>query len=297
MHLLPTSLTAIRVFDAVARHLSCSRAAEELFLTQSAVSKQLHGLEEHLGVPLFIRLHQGLAMTEAGKMYWEAIRPALVMLTDATAKVRSLQDNNRVLSLGIPATLGQKWLIPRLADFSEKYPDILVQFSPRLTSESTSSALTAEIRFGRGVWPGMVSHYLMGRELYPICSPGLLKRLPVKKSDDLLKHNLMEHIQLPRSWDLWFASANVSGYDARTTQRYEQFSVMIPALVAGLGIGLIPRFLVDEEWKKKKLTFASKQPIKTEFGYYLVYPNGRSQSDALKKFKEWLMSEAAAASK
>lgn len=292
MLLLPTSLTSIRVFDAVARHLSCSRAADELFLTQSAVSKQLHSLEEHLGVPLFVRLHQGLAMTDAGKIYWEAIRPALVMLTDATAKVRSLQDNNKVLSLGIPATLGQKWLIPRLADFSEKFPEIAVQFSPRLVSESTSSALTAEIRFGRGVWPGTTSHYLMGRELYPICSLSLLKRLSVKKSEDLLKHSLMEHIQLPRSWDLWFASANVSGYDARSAQRYEQFSVMIPALVAGLGVGLLPRFLVEEELKKKKLAVAFKQSIKTEFGYYLVYPNGRSQSDSLKKFKDWLIAEA-----
>jgi LysR family glycine cleavage system transcriptional activator len=292
MQLLPASLTAIRVFDAVARHLSCSRAADELFLTQSAVSKQLHGLEEYLGVPLFVRLHQGLAMTEAGKVYWEAIRPALVMLTEATAKVRSLQDDNKILNLGIPPTLGQKWLIPRLVDFAEKFPEIIIQFAPRLGHESMSTSMNAEIRFGRGTWPGMSALYLMGRELYPTCSPGLAKRILVNSSEDLLKHNLMEHIQLPQAWDAWFAAENTAGYDARKAHRYEQFSVMIPALIAGLGVGLMPRFLIEEELRKKKLMLLFKHSVTTDFGYYLASPKGRNHSDALEKFSNWLIAEA-----
>ena len=295
MQLLPPSLTSIRVFDAVARHLSCSRAAEELFLTQSAVSKQLHGLEEFLGVPMFVRLHQGLAITEAGQAYWETIRPALVMLADATAKVRTFQADNKALSLGIPPTLGQKWLIPRLADFKEKFPAVDILFAPRLASESTSSTLSAEIKFGRGTWPGMSAHYLLGRDLYPICSTALLKRSPIKSSADLLKQSLMEHIQLPQAWEQWFAMTKVSGYDARKAQRYEQFSVMIPALLAGLGVAIMPRFLVEEELRKKKLSVLFKQSLKSEYGYYLVYPKGRKPTIALKQFTEWLVDEARAA--
>ena len=295
MHLLPQSLTSIRVFDAVARHLSCSRAAEELFLTQSAVSKQLHALEEYLGVPLFVRLHQGLAITDAGRTYWEAIRPALVILADATAQIRASQTDNTTLSLGIPPTLGQKWLIPRLMDFKEKFPSIDVLFAPRLANESTSHTLSAEIKFGKGAWPGMWSHYLLGRELYPIGSAALLKRSPVKTGADLLKHSLMEHIQLPHAWDQWFSAQKINGYDPRRAQRYEQFSVMIPALLAGLGVAIMPRFLVEEELRKKKLALLFKQPFKSEYGYHLVYPKGRKPSIALKHFTEWLVLEAKAA--
>ena len=292
MQLLPHSLTAIRVFDAAARHLSCSRAGDELFLTQSAVSKQLQSLEEYLGTPLFIRVHQGLELTDAGKLYWEAIRPALLMLADATAKVRTLQGGDATLSLGMPATLGQRWLIPRLADFNNAHPGILVQFMPRLTNDTISATLNAEIRFGRGHWPGMHVHYLLGRELYAISSPTLISQKPVKQPADILEHRLMEHVQLPQSWEHWFSDHSVPGYDMRRTQHYEQFSVMITATLAGLGIGLMPRFLVEDELRRRKLTLASKDALKTDCGYYLVYPKDRPQSTALKTFVKWLLEES-----
>ncbi|HEY8608609.1 MAG TPA: LysR substrate-binding domain-containing protein [Noviherbaspirillum sp.] len=294
MQLLPQSLTAIRVFDAAARHLSCSRAAEELFLTQSAVSKQIQSLEEHLGAPLFSRVHHGLELTEAGRLYWEAVRPALLMLAEATARVRVLQADDSTISLGVPPTLGQKWLIPRLARFNETNPDILVQFMPRLPHESQSSVLTAEIRFGRGSWPGMDSHYLLGQELYPMCSPALLKQKPVSCNADLLRHRLMEHIQLPTVWERWFDKHEVVGYDPRRTQKYEQFTLMIPALTAGLGVGIMPRFLVEEELRRRKLVLVSKEAMKSEYGYYLVHPKDRRNGRALACFTRWILEEAAA---
>jgi LysR family glycine cleavage system transcriptional activator len=293
MQLLPHSLTAIRVFDAAARHLSCSRAADELFLTQSAVSKQLQSLEEYLGVSLFTRIHQGLVLTDGGKVYWEAVRPALLMLADATATVRSLQADNSTVSLGVPATLGQQWLIPRLADFNNANPDISVQFVPRLASDSSSAALTAEIRFGRGNWPGMHALYLLGREQHLVSSPTLLKRQPVKTAADMLKHRLMEHRQLPNLWERWFAGHSVSGYDPRRTQQFEQFSVMIPALIAGLGVGMMPRFLIDEELRRRQLTLVFKEALESDNGYYLVHPKERKPSAALERFAQWLLDEAA----
>jgi DNA-binding transcriptional LysR family regulator len=292
MQLLPHSLTAIRVFDAAARHLSCSRAADELFLTQSAVSKQLQSLEEYLDVSLFTRIHHGLVLTDAGRVYWEAVRPALMMLADATAKVRSLQADNTTISLGVPATLGQKWLIPRLADFNSANPDVLVQFVPRLASDSTSAALSAEIRFGRGSWPGMHALYLAGRELHPVCSPALIKRQPIKSPADMLKHRLMEHRQLPHMWERWFAGRSVSGYDARRTQQSEQFSVMIPALIAGLGVGMMPRFLIEDELRRRQLTLVFKEALESDYGYYLVHPKDRKPSAALERFAQWLLGEA-----
>lgn len=293
MQLFPQSLTAIRVFDAAARHLSCSRAAEELCLTQSAVSKQIHALEEHLGQALFNRVHHGLELTLAGQIYWDAVRPALSLLAEGTARIRSLHADETTISLGVPGAIGQKWLIPRLAGFKRRHPDLEVQFTPRLPHDTRSAALTAEIRFGRGKWPGVHAHYLLGRKLYPVASPALLKQLPVKQPRDLLAHRLLEHIELPNTWERWFAGRRVSGYDARGTQKYEQFTLMIPALTAGLGVGILPRFLVEEELRRRKLVLVEKEALHSDYGYYLVHGKDRRPSAALESFIQWLLEEAA----
>jgi len=294
MQLLPHSLTAIRIFDAAARHLSCSRAGDELCLTQSAVSKQLQSLEEHLGVALFARVHQGLALTDAGRIYWEAVRPALVILADATAKVRSLSAGDMTISLGVPATLGQQWLIPRLPAFTARHPEVQVQISPRLASDSSSNALTAEIRFGRGNWPEVHAQYLLGRDLYLICSPALTRQVNVKSPADILKFRLMEHVQMPNTWERWFNDHGAGGYNPKAVQRYEQFSVMIPAVLAGLGVGIMPRFLVEQELKKRRLKILFKEPLNSESGYYLVYRKDKTVSTALSNFSHWLLEEAQA---
>jgi len=293
MQLLPQSWTAIRVFDAAARHLSCSRAAEELFLTQSAVSKQIHALEEHLGLALFNRLHHGLELTRAGHIYWEAVRPALSLLAEAAGKIRALHCDEKTITLGVPPTLGQKWLIPRLTGFNRRHPDLTIQFTPRLAQDSHASVLTAEIRFGRGKWPGMQAHYLLGRELYPVCSPGLLKPSPVAGPADLLRQRLLEHVELPNVWERWFAQRRVAGHDPRRVQRYEQFSLMIPALVAGLGVGILPRFMVEEELRRRKLVLVEKQALTTEYGYHLVHGKDRKPGRALDCFIRWILDEAA----
>lgn len=292
MNPLPHSLTSVRVFDAVARNLSCSRAAEELFITQSAVSKQLKSLEEYFGVPLFVRLHQGLEITEAGQCYWDAIRPALEILRNATEMMRNFQTDSATLSVGVPATLGQKWMIPSLMEFKEKHPWIDIHLSPRTMGDSHSNTLDAEIRYGRGAWPGMTSHYLLGKMLYPICSQALSKKLAVNSCADMLKHSLIEHVQLPHTWEKWFAAEKVEGFDARKLQKYEQFSIIIPALTADLGVALMPRFLVEEELRKKKLTVLSKRAVESDSGYYLVLSKGRKMSPALNHFTEWLLEKA-----
>lgn len=293
MQLLPHSLTAIRVFDAAARHMSCSRAADELFLTQSAVSKQLQSLEGYLGVKLFTRVHQGLALTDAGAVYWQAVKPALSILAEATAKARKLDADHSTIYLGLPPTFGQKWLIHRLAHFAREHPEITVQFAPKPSTRSSLPEFTAEIRGGRGIWEGMFSHYLMGRELYPVCSPLLVGQLKLKSSEQLLKLRLLEHVRLPQMWSRWFASNRVQGYDDRNIQRYEQFSVMISAINAGLGVGLMPQCLVEKELSDGTLTILFDEPMKIEHGYYLVYRKDQYPSKALKLFSEWLLQKCA----
>lgn len=294
MQLLPHSLTAIRVFDAVARHASCSRAADELFLTQSAVSKQLQSLEDYLGVKLFTRMHQGVALTDPGAEYWRAVKPALTILADATVRARMQKNDDATIHLGLPATFGQKWLIQRVAEFTRLHPDITVQFAPKQTTASAPAAFSAEIRAGRGVWEGMHSHYLMGRELFAVCSPAVASAIDTRTAEQLLKYRLLEHVRFPQMWDRWFAARRVSAYEGRNAQRYEQFSVMISALSAGMGIGLMPRCLIEQELAEGTLTALFEEPLKTEYGYYLTYRKDQYPSAALKRFSEWLLQLCAA---
>lgn len=293
MQLFPHSLTAIRAFNAAAKHLSCSRAAEELFLTQSAVSKNLQSLEEYLGVKLFTRVHQGLVLTEAGATYWEAIKPVLSMLADATEKARMLDPDQAAIHLGVQATFGEKWLMHRIGEFTQRYPDVVVQFAPRPGATSGRTAFSAEIRAGRGPWDGMHAHYLMGQELFLVCSPELASGMQERAAAELLKCRLLEHVQLPQMWDRWFSTQQVRGYDGRKTQQFEQFSVMISALLAGLGIALMPRCLIEEELRDATLTLLFDQPMKTEYGYYFVYPRDQYPSIALERFSDWLLEKCA----
>jgi DNA-binding transcriptional LysR family regulator len=292
VQLLPQSLTTVRVFDAAASHLSCSRAAEELFLTQSAVSKHLQSLEVHLGVKLFKRVHQGLALTEAGATYWEAIKPVLSMLASATEKARMVGPDQSTIHIGVPNTFAEKWLMRRMADFSRRHPDIDVQFAPRQGATSEQAAFSAEIRSGRGNWEGVHAHYLMGREFFPVCSPAYIQNTKLASPGKLSKLRLLEHARLPHLWDQWFSARQVRGYDSRKTQQYERFSVMISALQAGLGAALVPRCLIETELENRVLTIPFEQSLKTEFGYYLVYPKDRYPSAALERFSQWLLAEA-----
>jgi LysR family glycine cleavage system transcriptional activator len=294
VQLLPQSLTTVRVFDAAASHLSCSRAAEELFLTQSAVSKHLQSLEGHLGVKLFKRVHQGLALTEAGTTYWEAIKPVLSMLASATEKARMVGPDQSTIHIGVPNTFAEKWLMRRIADFSQRHPDIDVQFAPRQGATSEQTAFSAEIRSGRGSWDGMHAHYLMGQEFFPVCSPDYIRNTKLGSPAKLARLRLLEHARLPHLWDQWFSARQVRGYDSRKTQQYERFAVMISALQAGLGVALVPRCLIEADLENQVLTIPFDQSLKTEFGYYLVYPKDRYPSAALTRFSEWLLAQCSA---
>lgn len=294
MQLLPHSLTAVRCFNAAAKHLSCSRAAEELFLSQGAVSKHLQTLEEHLGVKLFRRVHQGLVLTSAGTVYWEAVKPALSLLEEATARARMLDlDQSSTLYLRVPNTFGEKWLVPRLPDFNRRHPEITVQFAPRFAAAAGQAPFSAEIRGGRGMWDGMRAHYLTGREMVQVCSATLASRMQEKKPAELLNFRLLEHVHLPQLWERWFASQGVAGYDARRTQQYEQFSMMISALRASLGVACVPRCLIEDELQDGSLVQLFDSPLATDYGYYLAYPKERYRSVALKRFADWLADKCA----
>lgn len=293
MQLLPHSLTAVRAFDAVARNMSCKRAAEELFLTQSAVSKQLQALEDSLGVRLFARVHQGLMLTDAGAAYWDGVRRALLILAEAAGRAREMESGNQLVQLVAPPTLCQKWLIPRLPDFFHRHAGIKVQFMPNSVPDLRNSSLTVEIRGGRMNASSEQAQYLFGRELYVVGSPILFRDRTSIRPEDLVSQQLFEIGRMPLVWERWFAMNKVTGHGTRNLQRFEYFSVMIEALVAGMGVALVPRCLIEDELRQQSLVLLFEESFSTEYGYYLSGHKECKRSEASDRFIEWLLAASA----
>src|ERR1700756_118684 len=186
------SLNGLRAFEAAARHLSFTQAASELNVTQTAISHQIKRLEEELGLRLFVRKNRALALTPKAKAYLPGVRAAFNDLRLATDQLLRKDDDN-VLTISTLASLAAKWLLPRLTAFQEAHPgiDVRITTSTALV-DFKDGGVDAAIRYGRGNWPGVRAEWLMADELFPVCSPSLLKgEKPLHCPEDLAQHTLL----------------------------------------------------------------------------------------------------------
>jgi LysR family glycine cleavage system transcriptional activator len=287
------SMTSLRVFEAAARHLSFSRAAEELSLTQSAVSRQMRTLEGLLRLKLFHRIRQRLALTAAGAAYLPDVREVLSRIEAATLELLSHQGAGGVLNLAILPTFGTRWLIPRMATFARAHPHVTVNFSTRSTAfDFTAEHLDAAIHFGDpGTWPGVIAHRLMGEEVVPICAP-VLARKRLRALKDLSSQTLLQHATRPHAWQEWLAAAGARDVNPLKGPRFEHFQMVIQAAVAGLGVAIMPRFLIEDELAAGELVIPFDRPVRSTQAYYLVYPEEKKSLPALKAFRDWLLAQA-----
>lgn len=287
------SMTALRIFEAVARHGSCSAAAPEVCLTQSAVSKQVKALERLLGCDLFVRTPRGLILTEAGATYRDHARDVLTRLETAGTNLARLRSAPQSIKLHLLPIVGDRWLLPRYPAFAERHPDIDVQFTTFHSPDDAEEA-DAAFWFGEGDWPGYMADYLFGREIAVVAAPALLSRAAeVHGPADLARHPMLQHFQTP---DVWSEFAQAQGYrgdpPARVT-RYGFYAVMIRAAVAGLGIAMIPRAFVADELASGQLVNPAGLGFRSRTGYYLVLPENRPPRAGLVAFREWLLEQAA----
>ena len=292
-------------FEAAARHTSISRAAGELHLTQSAVSRQIRQLEAQLGMALFHRVRQRIVLSDAGRVYAADVRAALQQLSGATQKVMATAGGGGLLNLAVLPTLGTRWLIPRMGDFAARYPEVTVNFSSR--TEPFDFALEpfdAAIHFGAPTWPGAVCEYLMHEQVVPVCCPAYQRRLGIRKLGDLGRAVLLQQTTRPTQWAAWaewcvqtgMAGARSGGLD--TTQalrgpRFEQFAMIAQAAVSGLGAALLPRFLMEAELASGALVELFPQALTSTDAYYLVYPESRAEAPLVRAFRDWIKAAAA----
>lgn len=287
------SIEALIAFEAAARHLSFTRSADELSLTQSAVGRQVAFLEEYLGVALFNRVKKRLSLTEVGHLYAKQVRENLERMERDTLAAMAHRNAGGIVELAVIPTFATRWLIPRLARFYEAHENITVNLTTRAEPFLfTDTPFDAAIHFGDPVWPGSIAKPLFGEEMMAVCSPRLMNGRPTLEPHEVANLTLLHQSARPDAWRQWLAQAGVHDADCMKGQRYELFSMLVEAARAGLGIALVPKFLASHELATGELTCPCDLPLRSDKGYYLVYPEYKQNSPSLQAFESWLLSAA-----
>ena len=282
------NLSALQAFEATARLGGFSRAAEELSLTHSAIHRQVSALEARLGVQLFDRVRRRVALTDAGAEYAARIRQHLDHIEKDTFSLMSRAGLGRRLHIAVLPTLAAHWLIPRLPAFQAQYPDISLSLSLRtLPFQFNDQPFDGAIYHSHAIWPGTHGTRLFAeKELVPVCAPSL----ELKAGDDVLSGLPHFHlISRPDAWRDWYQQGN-QAYPPEVAggPRYEVFSMVIAAAQARLGVGLVPRFLVQQALDEGDLIQPVDRPLPVPQGYFFGYPERAETSMALKAFEQWL---------
>jgi LysR family glycine cleavage system transcriptional activator len=287
-------LIAVRYFEAAARHLSFTKAAQELHVTHSAISHQIKSLEEWFGMPLFRRLNRSIVLTEAGQAYVRPVREALEKLGEASRALRA-REQSGTLTVSVIPSFAAKFLVPRLGSFRRAHPDIDVRISAseRLVDFAREDVDVA-VRYGRGTWPGLRIDRLVRENLFAVCSPKLLRGpTPLRTPADLVNHTLMHDSDWPESmWERWLAAAGVKIDQPKSRLSFNYSNLMIQAAIDGLGIALAQEALVRDDLATGRLVKPFDVDMPSEYAYYVVAPEATAERPKVAAFRNWLLTEA-----
>lgn len=294
-------LNGLRAFETAARHLSFTRAAEELHVTPAAVSQQVKALEEYLGVKLFRRLTRALLLTDAGQTVLPVLQDGFDKLAEAGKLLRNSQDAH-LLTVSVPPSFGAKWLVPRLDRFRRTCTeyDVRIDATDVLVDFRQDSADIA-LRYGRGDYKGLVAEPLLSESVTPVCSPQLARgEHPLIRPEDLRHHTLL-HIEwrmlneATPNWRMWLRAAGLQDVvDADRGPRFNLDDMAVQAAIEGQGVALASGALVENDIENGRLIrpFPDAVHQRTHFGYYVVYPASHLDRPKVKAFRDWLMGEA-----
>ena len=290
--LLPP-MGALHCFVAAARHGNFSRAGEEIGLTQSAVSRQIALLEDWLGASLFHRAGRRVRLSAAGQAYLDELAPALERIARASAAARA-PAGPRELSIATLPSFGMRWLAPRLGSLSERHPGLIVNFTARAQPfDLAAERFDAAIHYGRADWPGAEHVFLFREQAIAVCAPALADRHAAADPAQLADWPLLYQALRPSAWADWLRGQGQTVRLRPGGAVFDQFLMMAQAAVAGAGIALIPRFLIEPELAAGTLVSPFAHVLETDQAYYLVHRRG-DPGPALRPFIAWLVAEAVA---
>jgi LysR family glycine cleavage system transcriptional activator len=292
-------LNALRAFEAAARHLNFSRAADELSVTPGAVSQQIQNLEDYVGAALFKRTPRGLLLTDAAQTALPALREAFDRLAEAASLLTAAVDGRR-LTLTTPPSFAAKWLVPRLGAFEQAHPQVDVWLSAGMELiDLAAGEVDVAIRYGAGRYPGLEVRRLIAESVIPVVSPELAREQPLETPEDLKNHVLL-HDGSPDlddscpDWPMWLAARGLRGVDGNRGPRFNQSSLVIEAAVNGRGVALAKRTLAQADLESGRLVAPLQIATAVDFAYYLVHPKAKGRLPQVKAFIGWIEAEAQA---
>lgn len=286
-------LTSLRAFEAAGRHLSFTKAAAELAVTQAAISHQVKSLEEHLGKPLFLRLPRQLELTGAGKTLLPVVRNAFDHVGNAVA---GLTDDllSSAVTVRLAPTFAAKWLSPRLQEFRKKHPHIDLSLThSNAAVDFANQAVDLAVTYGRGKWRGVVADKVLSIDFFPVCAPGYMHGdHPLTELQNLRHHTLL-HDADHRNWSDWLKLNDVTDIDPKRGTISDDTNVLIQAAVNGLGIALGSTPFVTDHLESGRLVKPFDMTLHSDFAYYVVCPKKHLKRPAVRAFREWLLEQAA----
>jgi LysR family glycine cleavage system transcriptional activator len=292
-------LNSLRAFEAAARHLSFTKAAEELHVTPAAISHQIKGLEAQLGVPLFRRLTRALRLTEAGQAALPAVRDGFDKLAEAVDLMRAHEESG-VVTVSTEPSFAAKWLVPRLDRFRAAHPEFEVRLdaTDRLADFQRDNVDLA-IRYGSGDYPSVEVEKLLSEEIFPVCSPKLLDGPhPLRRPEDLRHHTLihldwdLEDVGAP-TWRMWLLAAGVTDIDFTRGPVFSMNSLALQAAIEGQGVALASSVLVADDLSAGRLVMPFDVSVcdPLDFAYYVVVPKRSAKLPKVAAFRDWLLDE------
>ena len=290
------SLNGLRAFEAAARHLSFTRAAAELAVTQTAISHQIRRLEEQLGIRLFVRRNRALELTREAQGYLPAVRAAFEDLRQATDRLRR-GERDGLLTVSTTPSLAAKWLVSRVATFQDAHPGIEIRMSAstQLVDFRGDGEIDMAVRYGRGTWPGLRADWLMAEEFFPVCSPALLAgEKPLKQPSDLAQHTLLHAMVSREDWQLWLTAAGLpTALALKRGLSFDQSFMAIQAAIDGLGVALGRTPLVEADIRAGRLVVPFELVLPDEAGFYIVAPEETADAPKVALFRDWLIASVA----
>lgn len=296
-------VNSLVVFEAAARHLNFTRTAEELAVTQAAVSRQIHLLEDHLGASLFNRQPRGLKLTREGQRLQQAVSMGLEHIANTAVDIRRARGEAEV-TVASSVTFASYWLMSRLAKFRAKHPEIelrLVASAP--VSDLTSAGIDLAVRYGRGRWDGLAAERLLENEIFPVCAPGYLEARKaalgadwrLREPADLLDETLLHLLEFDRNWmtwESWLRHFGVSEVPRSRGLEFDNYLILIQAALDGQGIALGGGRLADDFLARGALVRPFEAALHSEQAFYLVYPSDLPLNEAATTFRDWIREEA-----
>lgn len=290
------SLNGLRAFEAAARHLSFTRAAGELNVTQAAISHQVKTLEEQIGLPLFRRLNRALILTDEGQTLFPVVRGALDTVAEGVERLRT-RNVAGALTVSVLPSFAVKWLVPRMSEFQERHPeiDLRITAADRMV-DFVQDAVDVAVRFGAGAWPGLRADFVVDDFVMPVCAPALAARLstPADLARVTLLHEEMAPLPLFPEWATWLEAAGAGEVNHEKGPRFSHTHILLQAAIDGQGVALAQMLFAADDIADGRLVAPFHLKLPTGYAYYVVCLAAAADRPKIRAFREWVIAGAQA---